>query len=110
METFEPMLKPSERKMAMDVMQSRRRTEEMRTALHRAANAMKRELVALEAAAQVEYTGWLELFKEVDGVWTCLATVDSNNLPESWDDGGEPEWDMAVPIPKPGTVSEFSGW
>ena len=110
MSTFEPISKPNEMKMAMDVMQSRRAEERMRDKLLTAAREMARHVENLKSATKEEYTGWIGLFRETDGRWECVATVDTNNLPDWGDTEEEPQWDMAVPIPKPGTVSEFSGW
>lgn len=108
--TFKTISKPSELKMAMDVMQSQRRVEEMRSTLQNAIHTIKSKIGDIENAMSVEYTGWIGLFKEKNGQWECVATVDSCNLPEEWEDEMEPEWDMAVPIPKPGTVPDFQGW
>ena len=108
--TFTEYNKPSELKMAMDVMQANRQRDEMRRALDNAQRALTATVHNLAEAEKVEYTGWMGLFKQTGEKWECVATVDVSNLPDSWDVGCEPEWDMALPIPKPGTVNEFSGW
>lgn len=109
--TFEPYKKPSETKMALDVLQSRRQVEAMQQQMFSVIRALRHQIDACEEVVNRRDTGWMGLFKKTsNGDWHCVATVDTNNLPESWENGKEPEWDMAVPIPEPGTVSEFRGW
>lgn len=53
-----------------------------------------------------EYTGWFVLLRKHEQGWEFLGFYN----PDAAEDGTEPEWDLALPIPEPETIEEFSGW
>lgn len=70
-------------------------------------DSLKKEVDKLQASVAVEYTGWAALFKaKPEGGFECVAIVDERNLPDETPE----DWDVSLPIPKPGSLPEFEGW
>ena len=54
-----------------------------------------------------EHTGLFVLLKkDSNGDWSCVGFYNS----DSKDEDVEPEWTVALPIPKPESIDEFRGW
>ena len=53
-----------------------------------------------------EYTGWFVLLKKDGDGWKFLGFYN----PDTAEENTEPEWTIALPIPKPESVEEFQGW
>lgn len=73
-----------------------------------AIDRLQAEQDKISEALETEYTGYGALFKITDGVPKCLGVFDLNGGPSEELD--EQEWDLFLPIPKPETMPEFSGW
>lgn len=67
---------------------------------------VQREIDDIDAALAVEYTGHVALLRQTPEGWTCLACVDSRNLPPDVPE----DFDLCLPIPKPETMPEWEGW
>ena len=67
---------------------------------------VQREIDDIDASLLVEYTGHVALLKQTPEGWTCLACVDSRNLPPDVPE----DFDLCLPIPKPETMPEWEGW
>jgi len=84
----------------------RTRLERVRSRMQIHIADVKREIDSLSEALTVEYTGHVALLKQTHEGWTCLACVDSCNLPPDVPE----DFDLCLPIPKPETMPEWEGW
>lgn len=88
-------------------MQLREALERTRGAIVSTIERLRSRIDELQAAVDVEYTGWLALFRRTeDGEWECVRVLDGDNPP----DDIEEDWELSLPIPKPETLPEFTGW
>ena len=84
----------------------RGRLEKVRSRLLENIDRMKRETEEISEALEIEYTGFLAMFKKTENSWECVRVINGVNIPDDIED----EWDLLVPIPKPESLPEFSGF
>ena len=63
----------------------------------------------LEDVSERAWTGWFVLLKKDSAATSGFRVLDVFN-PDKCEEGEEPEWDLALPIPVPDTTPEFDGW
>jgi len=93
--------------------QAAKQSAQLRSSLERVRSRMqthiaevKREIDGIQESLAIRYTGWMALMKLEDGQWKCLACVKVNDV---YDDTPM-DFDLALPIPEPGSLPEFNGF
>lgn len=68
-----------------------------------------RDLAESFAPKTISYTGWFVLLRKADTP-SGFEFVEIFNPDLAGDKWPDPEWDYAMPIPTPDSISEFMGW